>query len=217
LTPKDVMTAISSITTQLIELGVCDDQNFATELNTNNETHITFSGFSDVSIALKDIVYSELYEYLLSKRQFNFRLLDGGLIQIMYCFGGNQELLKHRLCYFPSPNFEAFQNDPSLYMDESVYYADVILKSILPVPIRFDFDPSNFTELEHPACHLSLGQYKNCRIPTFAPICPANFINFILRSFYYTATSDLSIKSPYILMDETITKKEKGILHLAVV
>lgn len=217
MTPKGVMTSISSITTQLIELGVCDDQNFATQLNANNETHITFSGFSDVSIALKDIVYSELYDYLLSKRQYNFRLLDGGLIQIMYCFGGNQELLKHRLCYFPSPNFEAFQNDPSLYMDESVYYADVILKSILPVPVRFDFDPSNFTELEHPACHLSLGQYKNCRIPTFAPICPANFMNFILRSFYYTATSDLSIKSPYILMGETITEKEKGILHLAVV
>ena len=107
------MASISSITTQLIELGICDDQNFATELNTNNETHITFSGFSDVSIALKDIPYSELYEYLLSKRQFNFRLLDGGLIQIMYCFDGNQELLKHRLCYFPSPNFEIFQNDPS--------------------------------------------------------------------------------------------------------
>lgn len=217
MTPKGVKTSIASITAQLIELGICDDQNFAAELKTNNETHITYSGFSDVSVALKNVEYSKVYNYLLSKRQYNFRLLDGGLIQIMYCFGSHQQLLKHRLCYFPSPNFEAFQNDPDLYMDESVYYADVVLKSILPVPIRFDFDPSNFEELKHPACHLSLGQYKNCRIPISAPICPANFINFVLRSFYYTATSDLSITSPYMLMDETITQKEKSTLHLAFV
>ena len=213
------MASINKITTHLIALGVCDEQNFASETQTKNETQITFSGFSDVSIALKNVSYREIYEHLLEHKQFNFRMLDGGLIQLMYCFGSNQELLKHRLCYFPSPSFEAFQNDPELYQDEGNYYADVISKSILPVPVRFDFDIANFKELHHPACHLSLGQYKNCRIPIVSPICPANFLNFILRSFYNSVNStelDLTVKLPYILMKETVTKKEKNILHLAV-
>lgn len=219
MTPKNVMTSIQEITAHLIAAGMCDEQNFASEIQSKGETQITFDGFSDVSIALKNVNYAEIYEYLLTHRQFNFRMLDGGLIQIMYCFDNKKELIKHRLCYFPSPTFEAFQNDPELYIDESNYYADVILKSILPVPVRFDFDVVNFKELTHPACHLSLGQYKNCRIPVVSPICPANFLNFILRSFYNTMCStkdDLTIKTPYILMDETVTGREKNILHLAV-
>jgi len=210
------MASISQITSALIKAGICDDQNFAAEVRNHTEAHVTFSGFSDVSIALKDVAYADIYDYLSSNRQFNFKLIDGGLIQIMYCFNGAEELIKHRLCYFPSPNFESFQNDPELYLDESNYYADVILKSILPVPIRFDYDPTNFQELVHPSSHLSLGQYKNCRIPIVAPICPANFMNFILRSFYCTAALELSIDFPSIVMEETITEKEKNYLHIAV-
>ena len=91
------------------------------------------------------------------------------------------------------------------------------MKSILPVPVRFDYDPANFEELKHPASHLSLGQYKNCRIPIVAPICPANFINFILRSFYCTAKLELPLDFPYILMEETIVEKEKNGIHLSVI
>jgi len=217
LTPKEAISSITWITSKLIESGICDDQNFVAEIKTHNETHVTYSGFSDVSIALRDVEYSEIYNHLLLNRQFNFRLIDGGIIQIMYCFDEKQELIKHRLCYFPSPNFEAFQNDPELYLDESLYYSDVVLKSILPVPIRFDYDPSNFTELAHPASHLSLGQYKNCRIPIVAPICPASFINFVLRSFYCTATLELPLNFPSLVMEKTISNEERKVLHLAIV
>ncbi|EJA7342049.1 MULTISPECIES: DUF2290 domain-containing protein [Vibrio harveyi group] len=216
MTPKDTIAAITHITTELIKSGICDDQNFPSEQKSFQETNITFDGFSDVSIALKDVSYSEIYDYLVDKRQFNFKLIDGGLIQILYCFDANG-LAKHRLCYFPSPSFEAFQNDPELYLDESNYYSDVILKSILPVPIRFDFDPGNYEELTHPASHLSLGQFKNCRIPIVAPICPANFMNFILRSFYHTAAIELPLNFSSTLMDETISDSEKRVLHMSVV
>ncbi|WP_181314736.1 DUF2290 domain-containing protein [Photobacterium phosphoreum] len=217
MTPKQTITAISNITAKLITAGICDDQNFVAEVKTHNETHINYSGFSDVSIALKNVEYSDIYNYLSAGRQFNYKLIDGGLIQLLYCFNEKQELIKHRLCYFPSPDFEAFQNDPEIYLDESIYYSDIVLKSILPVPVRFDYDPANFEELKHPASHLSLGQYKNCRIPIVAPICPANFINFILRSFYCTAKLELPLDFPYILMEETIVEKEKNGIHLSVI
>lgn len=217
MTPKQALHSIGDITTKLIQLGICDDQNFASEVKIHKETQITFSGFFDVSIALKDVSYNDIYDHMLANRQFNFKLIDGGLIQLMYCFDGKNNLIKHRLCYFPSPTFESFQNDPDLYLDESIYYSDVILKSILPVPVRFDYDPANFKEMVHPASHLSLGQYKNCRIPIVGPICPVNFMTFILRSFYNTAQLDLTGGMKNILMKETIDPKEKNILHFSVV
>ncbi|WP_216822566.1 DUF2290 domain-containing protein [Shewanella sp. WE21] len=216
MTPKTAVSSINKITSELIKSGICDDQNFASEVKNHTETHVTFSGFNDVSIALKNVAYSEIYTHLFENRQFNFRLLDGGLIQILYCFDQRENLIKHRLCYFPSPSFESFQNDPELYIDESNYYADVILKSILPVPIRFDYDPENFQELTHPSSHMSLGQYKNCRIPIVAPICPGNFIKFILKSFYNTADIMLPNNFPFCLMPETIVGLERNTLHLSV-
>lgn len=215
MTPKDAISSISSITSKLISYGICDDQNFVSELKTNTETQVAYSGCSDISIALKDVSYSDIYNYLMINRQYNFKLIDGGLIQMLYCFN-KESLIKHRLCYFPAPSFETFQNDPGLYLDESNYYSDMILKSILPVPVRFDYDPFNFKELLHPVSHLSLGQYKNCRIPIVAPICPANFMSFILRSFYFTAALEMPLDFTSTLMKETISKKEKNILHLSI-
>jgi hypothetical protein len=39
-------------------------------------------------------------------------------------------------------------------------YAEVIMKNIVPFPLRFDFDSRTgvVRELEHPVSHLSLGQ-----------------------------------------------------------
>ncbi|WP_443029068.1 DUF2290 domain-containing protein [Spirulina sp. CS-785/01] len=97
-------------------------------------------------------------------------------------------------------------------------YADILEKNISPVPIRFDDDPDNFEEIEHPQCHLTLGQFKNCRIPVSAPLTPSVFIAFILRNFYNTAfkkfTQDLNFK--FSLFAETITNNEKKILHISI-
>lgn len=117
----------------------------------------------------------------------------------------------------PSPSLEVFQNEPELYEDDEIY-ADIIAKNILPVPIRFDYDPDNYKEIDHPKCHLTLGQFKNCRIPVCSPITPSTFISFILRSFYNTAfrefTSELTFSSN--LFSETISITEKKLLHIAI-
>ena len=97
-------------------------------------------------------------------------------------------------------------------------YADIIAKNILPVPVRFDYDPENYKEFDHPKCHLTLGQFKNCRIPVSSPIMPGIFIAFILRSFYNTAfrklTDEINFSSR--LFEETISPMEKRIIHVAI-
>ena len=94
----------------------------------------------------------------------------------------------HRLAFFPSPFLEEFQNNPDIYLEDEIY-AEVIMKNIVPFPLRFDFDCRGevVVEVDHPESHLTLGQYRNCRIPVSAPVTPYHFIGFILRNFYNTA------------------------------
>ncbi|MDJ0742255.1 MAG: DUF2290 domain-containing protein [Xenococcaceae cyanobacterium MO_167.B27] len=136
---------------------------------------------------------------------------------MMYTYE-NSQLSSHRLAFFPSPFLHEFQNEPEIYELDEIY-ADIIAKNILPVPIRFDYDPDNHQELDHPKCHLTLGQFKNCRIPVCSPIMPNVFISFILRSFYNTAlrkfSDELNLKNS--LFPQTITSAEQQLLHISIV
>lgn len=121
------------------------------------------------------------------------------------------------LSYFPSPDLEHFQNDPEAYLQDEVY-ADIIDRNIVPFPIRFDFsdDETDFEEIHHPRSHLTLGQYKNCRIPVCSPVSPLTFGGFILRNFYNTAFRKYSDSIPVSRFSfaDCITAKERGIPHI---
>ena len=212
-----VLQEIRFLTEKLISVNLSVSQNYPSSVSTSNGgVEITFSGASNLSVALKNIEYHEIYRQLDHSNNYNLKLIDGALIQLSYTFS-NDKLVSHRLCFFPSPSFEPFQNEPEIYELDEIY-ADVIAKNILPIPIRFDFDPANFCEFDHPQSHMTLGQYKNCRIPVSSPISPSVFINFILRSFYNTAYrkfENLLQKAP-ILFDESITLNERKYLHVSI-
>ncbi|WP_421255113.1 DUF2290 domain-containing protein [Aeromonas sp. 600282] len=207
---------VAMITKDLIREGVCDAPNFPVVLQDNKNTDLVFSGFHDVSIALKDVEYSIVYDYLDKNKQYNMKLVDGALIQLLYQFNRKGHLVKHRLCYFPSPTFAPFQDMPELYMDEGCLYSDIIAKSILPVPVRVDYDPANHQDVIHPKSHMTFGQYKNCRIPVVSPLCPVTFVNFVLSSFYNTAFMELSLKRKHHRFEDSITDNEKDVLHFAI-
>ena len=92
------------------------------------------------------------------------------------------------------------------------------MPNIVTFPIRFDYDPDNFEETEHPKTHATLGQYKNCRIPVSEPLTPEIFIIFLLRNFYNTAfrkyTQEFIISTHRL--PQTITDKEKASFHLGI-
>jgi len=180
---NSICSSIRRITSHLISVGISDAQNFPVITQDRECCYVNYSGFADASIALKNIEYVDIYNFLDERRQYNIKLLDGGLIHLLFQFNHQGSLIKERLCYFPAPNYESFQNDPDLYLDESNFYADIVQKSILPVPIRVDYAPDDANDVIHPAAHLTLGQFKNCRIPLSSPLCPVTFVKFILSSF----------------------------------
>lgn len=211
MTKIEVFEQIKDITSKLIFVGLSEAQNFPSE----KDGFIYISGNFDSSIALKDISYEKIYNILNEDKNYNIKMIDGALIQMMYTFENN-DLRKHRLCFFPSPDLIEFQNNQKLY-EEDVLYADVISKNIVTTPIRFDFDPDNHEIVHHPKSHLTIGQYKNCRLPITVPISPFTFVNFILSCFYNTANrkynEDLLFKCT-IAVERCIEPIEMQMLHL---
>jgi len=214
-----VTTEIRQLTDFLVSSGFIDDQNYPIRRDiAPGIREVIFSASFQISSTLKNVTYADSYRDQLTGRAYNFRMLDGALIQMTYRFE-NGAISQGRLAFLPSPDLEAFQNDPEIY-EEDVVFAEVISKRILPAPVRFDFDmrPSVAVDVDHPRSHLTLGQYKNCRIAVSAPVTPGVFMGFILRSFYNPALKTLGDPAPCFghRFENTISAPEKAALHIAI-
>lgn len=196
LVAKDIFLQIKKITSNLIELGLCMDQNFPSMKKLNHSIEevnmCSIESSYNSSIFLKNISYGDMYYELCRRRMYNIKMIDGALIQMQYRFNSNS-IESHRLAFFPSPNLDIFQNEPDIYFEDEIY-SDILDARIVTVPLRFDFDDSEDKNgnkvaipVIHPISHLTIGQYKNCRIPVSSAITPYQFIEFIIRNFYNTA------------------------------
>lgn len=192
LSPLDIYKDINYVTEGVIQAGITDKESRPSMKKEGCIDIIGISGADDISIALKNLPYEDSYNLIIKNKFYNFVFADGGVIQMIYLFEQGQ-IWKHKLAYYPSPDFESFQNMSELYMEDCIY-VEILDKRILPVPVRFDYDCTDgtFEDLVHPKSHLTLGQYKNCRIPVCSPITPSVFVGFILRSFYNTAYINFS-------------------------
>ncbi len=176
MTPRETLRQINAFTEAAVETSLSNDQNFPSTTGAfEGAFEISIANASAMSVALKNLAYREIYAELERERCFNVKMLDGALITMRYRFRKG-EISGHSLSYFPSPDLEHFQNDPEIYMEDNIY-ADVIARNIVPFPVRFDYDsdPEKFVEVHHPYSHLTLGQYKNCRIPVGSPLGPLAF------------------------------------------
>lgn len=217
MTPQQTLKQINELTQALVKLSLSNEQNFPTTQGKPNAAfEISVSTAAGMSVALKNVAYQDIYRELEKARCFNIKMLDGALVSLRYRFLAGV-ICEHSLSYFPSPDLEHFQNEPEIYLEDEIY-ADVVAKNIVPFPIRFDFsnDEEKFVDVHHPYSHLTLGQYKNCRIPVCSPLGPLAFGGFILRNFYNTAFRKFSAKFPSSKLGfaNTITAKERKIPHV---
>lgn len=212
---RSIFQEIQEIQNLLIENNLIDVINPVIQKEDNSKNKIIeWSGISNISISLKNISYEKIYEELDGNRDYMFKLLDGALIHMMYTLK-NDELISHRLAFYPSPKLEAFQNEPDIYMEDEIY-ADIVYKNIVAFPIRFDYNKDEVaSDFPHPKSHGTLGQYKNCRIPVYGPMSPAIFIEFLFKNFYGTAYYSLlegKIRKRCTIY-KTINEQELGTVH----
>lgn len=169
------------------------------------------------SIALKDVSYDDVYKELDQNEAYHIKLVDGGLIAFQYLFNSAGELIEHRLAYFPCPTLPSAEDAPALYEQDELY-GDITSKRIVRFPIRFDYAPDAYRDVVHPASHMTLGQYANCRIPVAGPLGPTSFGMFIVRNFYFRAytrhKNAFDRKPPFLSRTETISMAEKRVTHI---
>lgn len=215
---RQIAAEINRLVSYLVETGLADDQRFAFQRTVDGTLReVTFEGSEHVAFALRNRPYEEIYQHLLRQRAYNVKMLDGALIQMMYTFA-DEGLQRHRLAFFPAPHLEDFQNDPQVYLDDELH-ADVVARSVVSFPLRFDHhDEPDGRELVHPKSHLTLGQYRDCRIPVTAPMSPFWFMDFVLRNFYHTAFLKYADRLPRQSGDfaPSIRPSEQAVVHLSV-
>lgn len=214
-----IKAELDSLIGGLIERGIGDDSNFSILRKVGSSSwEVTFTGAEHVSIAMSDIDYADIYAELADKRSYNVKLIDGGLLQVMYAFEGDR-LLQHRLAYFPSPCLRSFQEDPEAYLKDELYL-DIVARRIVPFPLRFDYDDREGVHVDvlHPRSHMTIGDVDGCRIPVTSAMTPRWFFEFVLRNFYQTKEHDFVAWLPAhrLHLPQTITAREQGLIHIAV-
>lgn len=216
ITPKEVFGQIERLTGELIATGLCDTQNFPSMKNGKDNSEEIGISEKASPIFLKNISYHEMYYELEQNKQYNIKMIDGALISMNYTFR-KKRLESHCLSFFPSPDLEIFQNDPEMYVEDELY-SDIVDKRVVTVPIRFDFDRTKgtYNPIDHPISHLTLGQYKNCRIPVTTALTPYQFLLFIIINFYHTAYEKCNTQFSIFkdCFESTIFEEEKGLLHI---
>lgn len=81
--PKKMFKAIQGITSALIKSGLSEDQRFPCLKNDGISIILEHEGFEDISKALKNIDYKDIFHHLEKHRQYNIKFLDGGLLQLL--------------------------------------------------------------------------------------------------------------------------------------
>ena len=218
-TPVEVRDEINACISKLVQMGLCDDQNFAcVRRRAGDVTEVTFDTAEAMTVVLKNVDYSHVYRMLRADRLFSALLPDTAMLQLNYEFNG-RDLMRSRLAFLPSPDLRNFQSDPEIYL-EDVIFAEVVGVQIVPFPLRFDYDarPGVFRSLDHPKSHLTLGQYENCRIPLTGPMPPAHFFDFILRNLYHTAFLQYAQQLPRtgLEFESCISAEEEAVIHMRV-
>lgn len=172
----------------ITELGLALDTNpllkMEYKIKENLINHLSWSHHTHLSYLFSEHFSIKQYIELLKKRDFTLLLRDGAAIQIEYKIEKNT-VLKHRLCYFPSPinyqDIDLYEMSLEEYL-QCLSAKELISEAKLVTPIRFDYD-CNFQDDKHANSHLTLNK-NSFRLPVYGPIDMAKFFKFIIRYFY---------------------------------
>lgn len=216
MNPEAIRKQIEDFTNRLLITSLCVRQ-IVPSVRHETGGAVRLGLRASQSVALKNLPYEDVYRELDQNDAYHIKLIDGGLLVFQYSFDATQRLIEHRLAYFPCPILPTAEDAPELYEQDELY-GDIISKRIVRFPIRFDYAPHAHRDVIHPASHLSLGQYENCRIPVVGPLGPASFGMFVIRNFYsrtYIRHKNQFDRKPRSLQGfETISPAERRITHL---
>jgi len=184
-TPKALANQMRNLLNLLLESEIAIIINPVVEERFVQRTRVTWRAPGSAIGLMSSSDFATVAEYrnFVDAQMYSAVLYDGAIVQISYDFRGN-DLVGHRLCYYPCP----FDMDPELVRSEplgdliELYKENSETITNLRSPCRFDYDEQN-AEPEHPAVHMHIVKAK-CRWAVSGPLSVGHFIRFIFRHFY---------------------------------
>lgn len=184
-TPKAAATELRNLLSLLSESQIAILTKPVIEEHVGHKTRITWSAAIGGIGIITGAPFATVEEYCdyIDSQIYSAVLYDGALLQISYDFQAN-DLVGHRLCYYPCP----FDMDPELLLTEpfgelvDLYRESSGTRANLRSPCRFDYDPTN-SEGADPLVHLHVIR-SHCRWPVTTPLSIGHFISFVFRHFY---------------------------------
>jgi hypothetical protein len=155
--------------------------------------------------------YENIFKAGLNRSSYNILLTDYAYFQF-----GWQNDTSWRLAYFPNPFVTGVSKATALQKDweaaeelgvlsherVSDLLADMPYAGAVP-PLRFDFAPSQYRELIHPAAHFHIGRFSKNRWPSAVAIGPEAF-SLIVAKLYYPDSWTMCSKLEGSAVDECI-------------
>ncbi len=184
-TPKALANQVRNLLNLLLDSEIAIIINPVVEQHFDHRTRVTWPWQTSTVGLLSSSAFATVTEYrnFVDAQMYSAILFDGAIVQISYDFSGNN-LIGHRLCYYPCP----FDMDPGLIRIEplgdliDMYKENRETTTNLRSPCRFDYDEEN-AESDHPTVHMHIIR-ANCRWPVSGPLSVGHFIRFIFRHFY---------------------------------
>jgi hypothetical protein len=149
-----------------------------------SEMSLVWGGASGLSYLFSEHSSIEQYLEAIRRRDYNFCLADGSIIQIHYRLE-RDGVKYHRLCFQPCPYPYPFDGQEDLGLadiPDLMSPGELIRDVRLASPIRFDFD-RHFSDEKHAHSHLTINR-ASCRVPAFGPVSLGHFMRFIFRYFF---------------------------------
>jgi hypothetical protein len=208
MTQNEARSEVTRLTVKLLEYELAVATNPPVIFPVGNKVRLSWPRAKEATGTLTELPFASLSEYqsFLRGNHYTALLTDGALIQLSFDFK-NDEMVRHRFCYYPCPlilpdpsyasDIDAWFDllDQELYaeieahedMDETAdepIQVSANARLRLRSPIRFDFDPAGAVRGE-PACHLHVNN-GDVRIPIHSALSLKAFLGFVFDHFYPT-------------------------------
>jgi hypothetical protein len=239
MTRRNAQARVAKLNAELLQAGLAIATNPLISYPIGDRVRLSWPSAKNSSGLLSREEMGSLSEYrkLISEGQYTCLLNEGSLIQVSFDFR-RDEMVAHRLCFYPCPldllentfprDFEEWNelleaelkvqlislDDQSLAEnseDEDRGHPMKAGSLRFRSPLRFDFDSRN-DETTDPASHLHVNGGE-ARIPVYAAVSVGLFLTFII-SQYYPDYRRVLRQFPIDFCERSISHDQQRQLHL---
>lgn len=102
MSARSLLIELNNLNSKLWKAGFILDSNDAVQRNTMSGTEVSWAATGPIDYSFDSLAKVDEYIAFIKSRNYSVLIFDGSLLQISYVLRKN-EIIKHRLAYYPCP------------------------------------------------------------------------------------------------------------------